>query len=126
MPLNKAANWAYPSLRRPRSHSYSSLLFLGAIWMRERPGRASFFAMPPATQASDRELLIRIDERIASLQTDFVELKQDVKEKASITSVNKLQRRVNKNDRRLSYICGGLIVIEAAMKYLKLPWLPSH
>ena len=78
------------------------------------------------TQASDRDLLVRIDERTAALQADFAELKLDVKEKADAARVAKLERRVGKNERRLSYICGGLIVIEALLRFVKLPGLLSH
>lgn len=77
--------------------------------------------MPPVTQASDRELLIRIDERTAALQTDFTEMKRDVKEKASIATVNKLERRVGRNDRRISYICGGLMLIDQLLRFVPIP-----
>lgn len=80
----------------------------------------------PTTQASDRELLVRIDERVAALQAVVLELKKDVKEKADATRLTKLESRVTKNDRKLSYICGGFVVLEALLKFVKLPAILGH
>ena len=79
----------------------------------------------PINTASDHELLVRIDERVAALQTDFAELKHDVKAKAEATTVTKLAVRVGKIERRMSYICGGLLVLEALLRYVKLPGLAA-
>lgn len=74
--------------------------------------------MPHQQTDTDRELLVRIDERT-------LEMKESLIAKADAERVARLEKRQDKaeqkqdsSDRKLNYILGGLVVFEAALKFV--------
>ncbi len=76
-------------------------------------------------QLNDHDLLVRIDARTETLQQDSLEIKEELKAKADAERVARIEVRQDKSEarqetaeRKLNYILGGLVVFEAALKFV--------
>lgn len=74
-------------------------------------------------QLNDHDLLVRIDARTEALQEHVSEMKETLTTKADADRVARLEGRMDKSDdnqkqadKKLNYICGGLIALQALLK----------
>ncbi len=76
-------------------------------------------------QMNDHDLLVRIDARTEALQEVVAEMKDALTAKADAAWVTRIEARqektelrVSSNERKLNYLAGGLIAVEAALRLL--------
>lgn len=74
---------------------------------------------PPQNDDRDRDhdLLVRLDTKLDQLSADFREMKTSLSGKADAARVDKLESQVEDTKRRLYMMAGGLVVIEALLRY---------
>jgi hypothetical protein len=74
--------------------------------------------MPTETTREERDLLIRVETKLDLLTTTVSEIKAAVGEKADAHRVGKLEDRLEKTERKVYAMCGGLAVVEVLLKML--------
>ena len=68
-------------------------------------------------QDTERDLLVRISERVEVLVTAVSKLEANMSTKADTVEVNDLKKRVTSLEKRNWMVAGGLVVAEAIFKF---------
>jgi len=69
-------------------------------------------------QLNDHDLLVRIDARTEALQETQLEMKETLHSKADADRVARLEQRQDKSDAKLNYVVGGILALEALLKFV--------